>query len=144
MFESEVFQMNVDTYLKKQILLYSAMILAGLGALFVGYILKFETHAMSGVAIGCIPTGLGCLLIMLYARNNPAMYRNMESEADERNIFIRNKTGANAFWVTFLYIGALTIFSNIITLSLNQVGTYTLFFMSIIYFLMFFINMRKY
>jgi hypothetical protein len=59
------------------------MLIVGLSALFVGYILNFETHA-----IGCIPTGLACLLITLYARNNPAMYRNIESEADERSIFI--------------------------------------------------------
>ncbi|PKM77472.1 MAG: hypothetical protein CVU90_06390 [Firmicutes bacterium HGW-Firmicutes-15] len=136
--------MNANKYIKRQALIYSAMLLIGLVALFVGYILKFETHAMSGVAIGCIPTGLACLLITLYARNKPAMYRNIESEADERSIFIRNKTGATAFWLTFLYIGALTIFSNIITLSLNHVGTYTLIFMSVIYFFMFFINIKKY
>jgi len=136
--------MNVNKYIKRQVLGYSIMLIVGLSALFVGYILNFETHAMSGVAIGCIPTGLACLLITLYSRNNPAMYRNIESEADERSIFIRNKTGATAFWITFLCIGALTIFSNIITLSLNQVGAYTLIFMSIIYFLMFFINISKY
>ncbi len=136
--------MNVNKYIKRQVLGYSIMLIVGLSALFAGYILKFETQAMSGVAIGCIPTGLACLLILLYGRNKPALYRNLESEADERSLFIRNKTGATAFWLTFLYIGILTVFSNIITLSLNQVGTYTLIFMSIIYFLMFFINISKY
>jgi len=136
--------MNVNKYIKKQILIYIIMLMVGLTALFIGYVLKYETQAMSGIAIGCIPTGLACLLIMLYARNKPVMYRNIESEADERSIFIRNKTGATAFWITFLYIGILTVFSHMITLSLNQLGTFTLIFMSIVYFFIFFVNLHKY
>ncbi|MDD2620788.1 MAG: hypothetical protein PHC92_09000, partial [Syntrophomonadaceae bacterium] len=65
--------MNINNYVKKQILVYSAMLAVGLIALFAGYILDFENHAMTGVAIGFIPVGLGGILIMLYSRKNPAM-----------------------------------------------------------------------
>jgi len=136
--------MNVNKYIKKQALGYSAMLIVGLSALFIGYILKLETHAMSGIAIGFIPVGIGGLVIMLYSRNNPAMYRNIEIEADERNMFIRDRTGATAFWITFWYISALTILSNVVKLSQDQYGFFTLIFMIAVYFLMLFINISKY
>lgn len=136
--------MNVNKYIKKQALGYSAMLIVGLSALFIGYILKLETHAMSGIAIGFIPVGIGGLVIMLYSRNNPAMYRNIEIEADERNMFIRDRTGATAFWITFWYISALTVLSNVVKLSQDQYGFFTLIFMIAVYFLMLFINISKY
>jgi len=136
--------MNADKYIKRQVLSYSAMLVIGLAALFTGYILKYETRVMSGIVFGFLPVGIGGLLIMLYSRKNPKMYRNIEMEADERNIFIRNKSGASAFWISFWYVGALTLFSTSLGISPNQVGFYTLIFMSIIYFLMLFINISKY
>lgn len=136
--------MNVNNYAKKQILFYAAMLAVGLSALLLGYILDFETHAMTGVAIGFIPVGLGGIVIMLYARKNPTMYRNIESEADERSVFIRNKSGATAFWITFWYVFALTMMANVIDLSQISIGVYTLVFMAVIYFVIFFINLRRY
>ncbi len=136
--------MNTDKYIKRQALSYSAMLIIGLAALFTGYILKYETQAMSGIVFGFLPVGIGGLLITLYSCKNPKMYRNIEMEADERNIFIRNTTGATAFWISFWYIGALTLFSTSLGISPNQVGAYTLIFMSITYFVMLFINMSKY
>ncbi|MDD3269752.1 MAG: hypothetical protein PHX14_10550, partial [Syntrophomonadaceae bacterium] len=136
--------MNVNNYVKKQILAYYTMLAVGLIALFAGYMLDFETGAMTGIAIGFIPVGLGGILIMLYARNNPAMHRNIESEADERSSFIRNKSGASAFWVTFWYVFALSMLSNVINISQVLMGVYTLIFMAVIYFVIFFINLRKY
>lgn len=136
--------MNVNRYIKKQILGYSIMLMVGLSALFAGYIIKFETHAMSGIAIGFIPVGIGGLAIMLFSRKNTAMSRNIEIEADERNIFIRDKTGATAFWITFWYVSSLTILSNVITLSQFQLGFFTLIFMIVVYFLILFININRY
>ena len=136
--------MNINNYVKKQILVYSAMLAVGLIALFAGYILDFENHAMTGVAIGFIPVGLGGILIMLYSRKNPAMIRNIESEADERSTFIRNKSGATAFWITFWYIFALSILSNVIIIPQYLIGAYTLIFMNLTYFLIFFMNLNKY
>ena len=136
--------MNVNKYLKKQAVGYSVMLIVGLSALFIGYILKLETHAMSGIAIGFIPVGIGGLVMMLYSKNNPAMYRNIEIEADERNMFIRDRTGATAFWITFWYISALTVLSHVVKLSQDQYGFFTLIFMTAVYFLMLFINISKY
>ena len=136
--------MNVDKYIKKQLTIYSSMLAIGLVALLLGLGFDYETHTMTSVAIGFIPAGLGCLLVTLYARNNPVMYRNIESEADERSFFIRNKSGATAFWITFWYVFALTMMANIINISQISIGVYTLVFMSVIYFVIFFINLRKY
>ncbi|MEN6327586.1 MAG: hypothetical protein ABFD18_15450 [Syntrophomonas sp.] len=136
--------MNVDKYIKKQLTIYSSMLALGLVALLVGLGFDYETHTMTGVAIGFIPAGLGCLLVTLYARKNPAMYRNIESEADERSVFIRNKSGATAFWITFWFVFALTMMANIINISQISIGVYTLVFMSVLYFVIFFINFRRY
>ncbi|MDD2510846.1 MAG: hypothetical protein PHG94_06955 [Syntrophomonas sp.] len=136
--------MNVNNYVKKQILTYCAMLAVGLIALFAGYILDFETPAMTGVAIGFIPVGLGGILIMLYSKKNLAMNRNIESEADERSMFIRNKSGATAFWITFWYIFALSMLSNVINISQALMSFYTLIFMAVIYFVIFFINLSRY
>jgi hypothetical protein len=120
------------------------MLAVGLIALFAGYILDFETPAMTGVAIGFIPVGLGGILIMLYSKKNLAMNRNIESEADERSMFIRNKSGATAFWITFWYIFALSMLSNVINISQALMSFYTLIFMAVIYFVIFFINLSRY
>lgn len=136
--------MNVHKYIKRQVLSYSAMLIIGVAALFTGYILKYETQVMSGIVFGFIPVGIGGLAITFYSRKNPQMYRNIEIETDERNMFIRNKTGATSFWITFWYVCALTIFSTSLSIAPYQVGAYTLFFMSIIYFIMLFINMNRY
>jgi len=99
---------------------------------------------MSGIVFGFLPVGIGGLVIMLYSRKNPKMYRNIEMEADERNMFIRNKTGATAFWITMWFVFALNLYSNIVSLSSYQVSISTLLFMIVVYFLMLFINMSRY
>lgn len=136
--------MNVDKYIKNQLAIFSFMIAIGVVALLLGLGFDYETQTMTSVAIGFIPAGLSCLLVTLYARNNPAMYRNIESEADERSFFIRNKSGATAFWITFWYVFALTMMADIINISQVSIGVYTLVFMSLIYFVIFFINLHKY
>lgn len=136
--------MKVQNYIQKQLLLYSLMLAIGLIALFLAYILEFESHAMTGVAIGFIPVGIGGILIMSYARKKPSMFRNIEIETDERNSYLRNKTGCTAFWISFWYIFAMTIMSNFMKLPQEQFGLITLFFMIVIYFLILFINIRKY
>lgn len=136
--------MNINKYIKRQAWGYSAMLIIGIAALFTGYILKFETQVMSGIVFGFLPVGIGGLIIMLYSRKNPKMYRNIEMEADERNVFIRNKTGATAFWITMWYVFALNLYSNIGNLTPFQFSFSTLIFMIVVYFLMLFINISKY
>ncbi|MEN6347807.1 MAG: hypothetical protein ABFD08_00205 [Syntrophomonas sp.] len=135
--------MNVDKYIKRQILIYSAMTLIGVIALFLGYVMKIQTHSMSGIAFGFIPAGLGCLLVTLYARKKPDLHKNFVAESDERSIYIQNKSGAAAFWITFWWIFALTMFSSRLNINVTQLGVSTLIFMSILYFSMFFINLSK-
>jgi len=136
--------MNIDKYIKRQIIGYSVMTLIGLIALFIGFVLKYQTHTMSGIAFGFIPAGLGCLLILLYSKNKPSLHRNIVSECDERSIYIRNKSGATAFWITYWWIFALTMFANVKNINTNVICISTLIFMGVSYFTIFFRNLARY
>jgi len=134
--------MNINKYIKRQIWGYSAMLALGLIALLCGYIWKFQS--MNGVAIGFIPVGLGGLVIMFYSRYHPQISRNIQAEADERGMFIRSKSGQTAFWITYWWVFAFTIFAKPLEISMDQFSIFTLIFMGIIYFIFFFINLAKY
>lgn len=135
--------MNVEKHLKKQIFIFSAMTTIGVIAWFLGFVMKIQTHSMSGIAFGFIPAGLSCLLLVLYARKKPALRKNFVGECDERSVYIQNKSGATAFWITFWWIFTLTMFSSWLNISVNQLGVSTLVFMSVLYFSMFFVNLSK-
>lgn len=132
--------MDVDRHINKQILLYSAMTFIGGIAWFLGSFMKIQTHSMTGIALGFIPAGLGSLLIVMYARKKPALRKNFVGECDERSVYIRSKSGATAFWITFWWIFCLTIFSNWFAMSVNQLGVSTLIFMGVVYFSILFVN----
>ncbi len=136
--------MNVDKYIRKQIIGYSTMTLIGIIALLIGFVFKYQTHTMSGIAFGFIPAGLGCLLILLYSKRRPSLHQNIIAECDERSIYIRNMSGAKAFWITYWWIFALTMLTNIINITVNQICIATLIFMGVIYFTIFFRNLVRY
>jgi len=136
--------MNVDKYIKKQIIGYSTMTLMGIIALLIGFVFNYQTHTMSGIAFGFIPAGLGCLIILLYSRNKPNLRQNIVSECDERSVYVRNKSGATAFWITYWWIFALTMLTNIKILTVNEICIATLIFMGVIYFTIFFRNLARY
>ncbi len=127
--------MNVNKQIKKSILHSGIMATIGFIALFVGYVLDFQPHVMSGIAIGFIPTGLVCMLIYILSRNKPSMIKSVKAENEERNIFIRNKTGYRAFWITYWYVFAATMGSNFLNISASTLSMFTLIFMPVVYFI---------
>lgn len=135
--------MNADKYIKKQIIGYSTMTLLGIIALLIGFVFNYQTHTMSGIAFGFIPAGLGCLLILLYSKKKPSLRQSIVAECDERSIYIRNKSGSTAFWITYWWIFALTMLSNLINITVNQICISTLIFMGVIYFVIFFRNLAR-
>ncbi len=136
--------MSTDKYIRKQSLGYAIMSIIGVMAVIIGYGWDFEANVMSGIAIGFLPVGIGGLLIMLYSRNNPAISRNVQIESDERNVFIRHKSGSTALWITFWYVFALTMLANFVRIEAYQLGVLTLIFMGTIYFFLLYINNHKY
>ena len=140
--------MTVDKITSKEIRYYirfsGIFIFIGTLALILGFVFKFQTNSMSGIAIGFTPTGIGMLLITLYSRKNPTMLKNMELEQEERNVFINTKAGHTSFWISYWYVFVAVTFGNLFNLSLQKFCIITLFFMPITYFLFLFIYHRKY
>jgi ascorbate-specific PTS system EIIC-type component UlaA len=135
--------MRKDEYLKREIIYSAIFILIGIIAL-VGFIIGFRKPMMFGIAIGFIPTGVGMLLIYQKAKKHEEFSRNLKLEKEERNIYINSKAGSLAFWVSYWYIVIASVFSNIITVSMQRFTIYTLIFMPVIYFLFVAIYHRKY
>lgn len=136
--------MTVEKKASKEIIYSAIFIFIGVLALILGYGFKFQTHSMSGIAIGFTPTGIGMLLIYLYSRKNPTMLKNIELENEERNVFINTKAGNRAFWVSYWYVFIAVMFGSLFDLSLQTFCIMTLFFMPITYFSFLIIYHRKY
>jgi hypothetical protein len=136
--------MNVNKQIKKITLHYGIMASIGFIALFVGYVLNFQPHVMSGIAIGFTPTGLVGMLICILGKNKPSMIKSVKAENEERNIFIRNKTGHRAFWITYWYVFAATMASNFLNISASDLSIVTLIFMPVVYFITMVIYHYKY
>lgn len=127
--------MNIAEYLKKQMLYSIAFITIGLVALFTAYIFNFQKNLMLGISYGCIPTGVGWLLVCKFTPRNKKLTKNIILENEERNIFINHRAGHSAFWIVFLYILISLILSSTINISLHSFIIFTLFFMTAVYFL---------
>lgn len=136
--------MNIIREINKEI--YKSLIFLSIGllALFIGYFLNFEKHAMTGIAIGFIPVGIGQIIIYTYAKRKPKMLKMIELEKEERNIFINTKAGHTAFWFSYWYIFISTMLSNVIDISLLNFLIFTLVFMPVIYFSCMIIYHKKY
>ncbi|MFL0250846.1 hypothetical protein ACJDT4_10475 [Clostridium neuense] len=136
--------MNVEAYIKKGILYSGIFIAVGGLAAVLGLVFGYEKDLMFGIMIGFLPTGIGMLIIYKYSKNKPSAIRNIEIENEERNVFINNKAGHTAFWISYWFIFVAAILQHSIKISLWQFLVIALFFMPIIYFLFVVIYHKKY
>lgn len=136
--------MNLNKYLKKELLYSKIFILIGVIAAVTGLIFDYHKEAMLGLTAGFLPTGIGTMFIYKHAGKSPKMVKNIELENEERNIFINTKAGYTAFWVSYWYIFVAVILNSIVNISFQHFLIVTLFFMPTVYFLFVFIYHKKY
>lgn len=136
--------MTIENKAHKEIIYPVISIFIGVLALILGYVFKFQTNTMSGIAIGFTPTGIGLLMIYHYGRKSPTLLKNIELEKEERNVFINTKAGHTSFWISYYYVIVATMFGNLFNLSLQTFCIITLCLMPTIYFFFVFIYHRKY
>ncbi|AAK80448.1 hypothetical protein BJV85_001392 [Clostridium acetobutylicum] len=136
--------MDLSNYIKKQNIYSCMFILVGIAALGIGFFLGYEKKLMFGIALGCIPVGLGSFVVYKLSEKRIDMMKNVELENEERNVFINTKSGQKAFWISYYYIIAIVILKNVISLSIDRFLIITLFFMPLVYFLCVVFYHRKY
>jgi hypothetical protein len=129
--------------MKKEMIYSGVFILVGILAL-ISFLVGFEKPLMLGLTIGFIPTGVGMLVIYQMAKRHPAAAKNLQLEKEERNIFINSKAGHTAFWISYWYVLIVSVFSNVINVSMQKFAIFTLVFMPVVYFLFIAIYHRKY
>jgi len=136
--------MNVKQKIDKDKRIFMIMVLIGLVALLVGFVLHIEKDIMIGISCGFIPTGIGGWLIYSRAPKSQQMIRNIESEIDERNQFISYRAGYTSFWVVYWYLALVTTFSKFLAVPLSTVGIFSLIFMGVVFFFFRFIYSHQY
>ncbi|WP_075364009.1 hypothetical protein [Desulfosporosinus metallidurans] len=135
--------MERDEYWNRDMIYSVIFILVGIAA-WIFYVFGFEKSIMFGIAIGFLPTGAGSFLIFRKSKNHSGLARNLRLEKEERNIFINSKAGHTAFWISYWYIVIVSVFSNVINVSMQRFSIFTLLLMPIVYFLFVAIYHRKY
>lgn len=136
--------MEIEGYLKKELLYSRIFILVGLIAGVTGLVYDYQKELMFGLTIGFLASGIGTRLVCQYAGQKPEIKKNLELQNEERNIFINTKAGYTAFWVSYWYIFAAIILNYTIKISLQQFLVLTLFIMAIIYFSLVIVYHKKY
>jgi len=147
--------MNVEKYIKRQIMfaiVFLVIGVIGLGALVVLLILGNTDGnilgALGGLTFGFLPMGIGFLVSILKTKRNPEAIKRtikqMELKNDERNLFLRTKSGNAAFEFSLWLIMGLWFLSIWVNISSRWLFPILLGTMSIIYFISIGINARKY
>jgi hypothetical protein len=117
--------------------LFGALLAVGLLALGLGVGLRYETRVMTGIALGCIPTGvLGIFLCMWIARAAARRPEILDKQSDERLVFINQRASLLTVQALFGYFCLYTLLSPVHWLqgvSHTAFGSATLIFMSAIY-----------
>lgn len=126
--------MNTKKYLAKQVQIAIRLIVIGIIAGILDFIFQIQKDILIGLAAGFTPTGIGLLIISLIAQDKPAMMKTIALENEERNHFINSKAAQTTFWITFWFVFAATMTSNLITIQLAKFGAVLLIFIGGVYF----------
>jgi hypothetical protein len=144
--------MNFEKHLKGQILGAIAYMIIGAAALVVLVTLlitgKLEgklAGIFGGLTFGFLPLGIGLIIDYYRVKRNPEKWKKqIELKNEERNIFLRNKSGYEAFsLMTFLMFG-LWVVNMWVNISSSLIFPVLLGMMSISYFTILGINAKKY
>lgn len=135
----------MNKYVKKEIKTSVLFSLSGIALGVLGYFQEgVNQKTFYALALAFAAIGLLQILIYFIIRNKPQYIENIKQEKEERSVFIRTKSGNLAFWVSF---GAIFISSNLSyfsNMTVSDFGMVVLGFMSIFYFTVLIINIKKY
>jgi uncharacterized membrane protein len=147
--------MNFEKQFKSQLLFAIAAMAFGVIALVI-FILSALNGTVKGnifVFAGTIPIGFllgGILLVADYfiTRRNPLrrkrIEKQMELNNEERKIFLRTKSGNEAFGFSLWLVMGLWGLSTLVNIPLNTVFPFVLGFMFLSYFVSMVVNTQKY
>jgi hypothetical protein len=144
--------MNFEKHLKQQLILAIAYIVVGVIAVFTMVILliagKLEgklAGIVGGLTFGFLPLGIGLVVDYYRLKRNPEKWKKqIELKNEERNIFLRNKSGYEAFGLMMFLIGGLWLVNMWVNISTSLLFPVLLGMTSISYFTILTINTNKY
>jgi len=104
--------MNVEKHLKSQLLCAIAFMVIGSIALLTLLTLWISGNLdgklagiFIGLTLGFLPVGIGLVMDYYRIKRNPVMRKQIELKNEERNVFLRNKSGYEALnlmiWLIF-------------------------------------------
>jgi len=147
--------MNIEKYFQKQIRIALALIIIGVIGLLTFVILLISGNVngnilgfTGGVAFGFLPMGIGFLISFIRSKRNPdstkQAIKQMELKNEERNVFLRTKSGNEAFGFSAWLIMGLWILNLWVKMSWSLMFPIILGLMSLSYFILIGVNARKY
>ncbi len=147
--------MNFEKQFKSQLLFAIASIVLGMIASVIFILLALNEKVKGNIYVfaGTIAIGFllgGILLITDYfiTRRRPArrkrIEKQMELNTDERKIFLRTKSGNEAFGFSLWLVMGLWVLSTLVNISLKMVLPFVLGFMFLSYFVSMVVNTQKY
>lgn len=136
--------MNVQKYIKKDMIMSVIFIIIGAAAGITGFLFGYQQELMTGLTAGFLPTGIGMTILYFRIDKKPELKKQLELEHEERNIYINTKAGCTAFWVTYWYIFIAVILYNIIEIAFLSFLIATICFMPVVYFSLVAYYHRKY
>jgi hypothetical protein len=144
--------MNFEKHLKGQILMAIAYMIIGAAALIALIILLIAgkldgklAGIVGGLTFGFLPLGIGLVVDYYRVKRNPDKWKKqIELKNEERNIFLRNKSGYEAFNLMMFLILGLWLVNIWVNISTSLLFPVLLGMMSFSYFTILAINARKY
>ena len=147
--------MNIRKHLKGQLLFAIAAMVFGVIALVIFILLALKGMVKGNIfvfagtfAIGFLLGGILLVADYLITSRNPArrkrIEKQMELNTEERKIFLRTKSGNEAFGFSLWLVMGLWGLSTLVNTSLNTIFPFLLGFMFLSYFVSMVINTQKY
>jgi hypothetical protein len=97
-----------------------------------------------GLTFGFLPLGILLLVDVYRIKRNPAMQKQIELKNEERNIFLRDKSGNQAFSLMIILIFGFWLLSLWVNISSSLLFPILLGAMSLSYLTFLGLNARKY
>ena len=143
--------MNIEKHLKNQILFAIVYIIIGTIALITLVILLVSGNIegkllgiFGGLTFGFLPLGILLLVDVYRIKRNPAMQKQIELKNEERNIFLRDKSGNQAFSLMICLIFGFWLLSLWVNISSSLLFPILLGAMILSYLTFLGLNARKY
>lgn len=140
-----------NQHLRKQLLwarLFTGVGILGLALLLAAAADGFRNGALTGIASGLsagfLPTGAFSWILLRKGEHNPEFLKKLALEEEERNVFIRAKSGYAAFWATYGAVTFAVLLGSAVKLTFSAFGIALLLFMPAVYFGILARNHRRY